>query len=147
MTFRALNIMLFGISLEGRDGGGKTGKQKKAFKFSDIVCLYGFFGFFKDSFSEEKNKLMGTESVLSWTYWKDDREGGISTNPLMIVPSMKRENSIFFSQEQITRTHHVSARMCFIRLRLKLTDQVHGVSCVCRAVTADIFFTFKIRGM
>lgn len=38
----------------------------------------------------------------------------------------------FFSWELVTRTCHVSARMCFGSLRLKLTDQIHGVSCTCR---------------
>lgn len=36
----------------------------------------------------------------------------------------ERKFYFFFLQEQITRTRHVSARVCFVRLRLKLTDQV-----------------------
>lgn len=51
MTFRVLNIMLFVISLEGRDDGGKT-VENRAFYFSDnfpVFCP----PFFKDFFSEE----------------------------------------------------------------------------------------------
>lgn len=76
------------------------------------------------------------------------REKGISTNPLMIVPSMKRENSIFFFflQEQITRTRHVSARVCFVRLRLKLTDQVVSAGAELVAlVLHNAEFVFLVR--
>lgn len=73
--------------------GGKVENKNKAFKFSDIFCL---FFFFKDSFLEEKNRMMGTK-VFSHGYngKMTYREEGISTNPLIIVPSMKRENAIF----------------------------------------------------
>lgn len=116
--------------------GGKVENKNKVFKFlSDIFCLLFFF-FLKGFLIRRKNGMMGSEKVFSHRYARRMayREEGISTNPLMIVPSMKRENSIFFfPQEQIIRTRHVSARKCFVRLRLKLTDQVQGVSCVCRS--------------
>lgn len=44
---------------------------------------------------------------------------------------------VFFSWKLVTRTHHVSARMCFGSLRLTLTDQLHGVSCTCRGRGRD----------
>lgn len=135
-TCRALYIMLFGVSLEGRDEGGKSGKQKQSFQVFVRYFLSSFFFFLKGFLIIIKNGMMGSEKVFSHRYARRMayREEGISTNPLMIVPSMKRENSIFFfPQEQIIRTRHVSARKCFVRLRLKLTDQVQGFSCVCRS--------------
>lgn len=85
--------MLFGISLEGRDDGGESGKQKQSFQ---VFRYFLSFFFFKDSFLEEKNRMMGTK-VFSHGYngKMTYREEGISTNPLIIVPSMKRENAIF----------------------------------------------------
>lgn len=77
--------MLFGISLEGRDDGEKWKTKTKLSSFQ--IFSVSLFLVFKDSFSEENSRIMGTEKVFSHGYTSrmTYREEGISTNPLMIV--------------------------------------------------------------
>lgn len=61
-------------------------------------------------------------------------------------PKLSEGSGFFFPKKQITRTRHVSARVCFVRLGLKLTDQVVSAGAELGAlVLHTAAFVFLVR--
>lgn len=105
--------MLFGISLEGRDDGGRSGKQKQSFqvfgRYFPSFFLKGFL-FRRKEWDDGYRK-----GVLIRICQKDGIQVGGNLYKSSHDCSLNEERKLnfFFPQEQIIRTHHVSCKEVF----------------------------------
>lgn len=114
-------------------GGKKV--ENRAFYFTDNFSVFCPFSL-RISFQKNLQDNGNSKYFLPRIYLKDEIQGRGNLCKSSHDYSLDGERKFwFFSWELVTRTHHVSARMCFGSLRVKLTGQVHGVSYIYRGRT------------